>query len=73
MSPKFPAISVREITRVLKKMIFFGGTEWKSSKMERPPMALQVIVPAHGTKIVPIGTLKSIIDGSGLDVSDFQK
>ena len=35
MSPKFPAISVREITRVLKKMIFFGGTEWKSSKMER--------------------------------------
>jgi len=42
-------------------------------KNGKTPNALQVIVPAHGTKIVPIGTLKSIIDGSGLDVSDFQK
>jgi predicted RNA binding protein YcfA (HicA-like mRNA interferase family) len=34
---------------------------------------MQVIVPVHGTKIIPIGTLKSIIDGSGLKIEDFQK
>jgi len=34
---------------------------------------MQVIVPVHGTKIIPIGTLKSIIDGSGLKIEDFRK
>jgi predicted RNA binding protein YcfA (HicA-like mRNA interferase family) len=32
----------------------------------------QVIVPMHGSKNVPIGTLKSIIEGSGLMVDDFR-
>jgi predicted RNA binding protein YcfA (HicA-like mRNA interferase family) len=31
----------------------------------------QVIVAMHGNKPIPIGTLKSIIEGSGLDVEDF--
>jgi len=26
----------------------------------------------HGNKPIPIGTLKSIIEGSGLDVEDFR-
>jgi predicted RNA binding protein YcfA (HicA-like mRNA interferase family) len=26
----------------------------------------------HGSKPIPIGTLKSIIEGSGLDVKDFR-
>jgi len=26
----------------------------------------------HGSKPIPIGTLKSIIEGSGLDVEDFR-
>ena len=32
----------------------------------------QVIVPIHGTKPIPLGTLKSIIEGSGLGVEDFR-
>ncbi len=32
----------------------------------------QVIVPDHGGKPLPIGTLKSIIEGSGLAVEDFR-
>jgi predicted RNA binding protein YcfA (HicA-like mRNA interferase family) len=32
----------------------------------------QVIVALPGSKPIPIGTLKSIIDGSGLDVADFR-
>jgi predicted RNA binding protein YcfA (HicA-like mRNA interferase family) len=31
-----------------------------------------VIVAMHGNKSIPIGTLKSIVEGSGLDVEDFR-
>jgi predicted RNA binding protein YcfA (HicA-like mRNA interferase family) len=32
----------------------------------------QVIVAMHGNQPIPIGTLKSIIEGSGLGVDDFR-
>ncbi len=32
----------------------------------------QVIVAMHGSKPIPIGTLKSIVEGSGLNVDDFR-
>jgi predicted RNA binding protein YcfA (HicA-like mRNA interferase family) len=32
----------------------------------------QVIVAMHGSKPIPIGTLKSIIEGSGLALDDFR-
>jgi predicted RNA binding protein YcfA (HicA-like mRNA interferase family) len=38
----------------------------------RHPDARQVIVAVHGSKPIPIGTLKSIIQGAGLDVEDFR-
>ncbi len=33
----------------------------------------QVIVADHGNKPIPIGTLKSIIEGSKLGVEDFRQ
>jgi hypothetical protein len=36
-----------------------------------PSNGRQVIVALHGNKPIPIGTLKSIIEGSGLGVDDF--
>lgn len=38
----------------------------------RHPDGRQIIVAQHGSKPIPIGTLKSIIKGSGLDVDDFR-
>jgi predicted RNA binding protein YcfA (HicA-like mRNA interferase family) len=32
----------------------------------------QAIVAMHGSKQIPIGTLKSIIEGSGLALDDFR-
>jgi predicted RNA binding protein YcfA (HicA-like mRNA interferase family) len=32
----------------------------------------QLIVAMHGNKPIPIGTLKSIIEGSGLGVEEFR-
>jgi len=73
MTPKFPALSAREITRVLKNNGFALAGQKGSHQKWRHSNGLQVIVPVHGSKIIPIGTLKSIIDGSGLDISHFQK
>ena len=38
----------------------------------RHPDGRQVIVPMHGSKSFPIGTLKSIMRGSGLITDDFR-
>jgi predicted RNA binding protein YcfA (HicA-like mRNA interferase family) len=38
----------------------------------RHPNGRQVIVADHGSKPIPIGTLKSIIEGSGLDADVFR-
>jgi predicted RNA binding protein YcfA (HicA-like mRNA interferase family) len=38
----------------------------------RHPAGRQVIVPMHGAKPIPIGTLKSIVDGSGIDAGEFR-
>lgn len=38
----------------------------------RHPNGRQVIVADHGIKPIPIGTLKSIVDGSGLRAEDFR-
>ena len=73
MTPKFPALSAREITRVLKKNGYSLAGQKESHQKWKHSNGLQVIVPVHGSKIVPIGTLKSIIDGSGLDISHFRK
>jgi predicted RNA binding protein YcfA (HicA-like mRNA interferase family) len=38
----------------------------------RHPSGRQVIVAIHGTKPIPIGTLKSIIEGRRLAPDDFR-
>ncbi len=72
MSERYPVCSAKDIIRVLRKTrLQPGKPERQSSKMaafERP----QVIVAMHGNKPIPIGTLKSIIDGSGLSAAEFR-
>jgi len=48
-----------------------GWAGWQPSEMAAQN-GRQVIVAMHGRKPIPIGTLKSIIEGSGLDVEDFR-
>ncbi|MFI5089179.1 MAG: type II toxin-antitoxin system HicA family toxin [Terriglobales bacterium] len=48
-----------------------GRPKGQSSEMAHAN-GRQVIVAVHGNKPIPVGTLKSIIEGSGLDVDDFR-
>lgn len=73
MSPKFPRLKAREIIRVLRKsgfvMVASKGShqKWRNASTEK-----QVIVPFHQGKELPLGTLKSIIEGSGIPLEDWE-
>ena len=72
MSERFPVCNAKEIVRVLRKHGFLQVSQKGSHQKWRHPNGRQVIVAMHGNKPIPIGTLKSIIEGSGLRVEDFR-
>ncbi len=72
MSRKYPVLTAKEVTRTLRRNGFSLIGQSGSHQKWRHANGRQVIVPVHGSKNLPIGTLKSIIDGSGLDVDDFR-
>jgi predicted RNA binding protein YcfA (HicA-like mRNA interferase family) len=69
--PPVPRVSGREIVRALRK------AGWSLERIEGSHHILQgpegriVSVPVHGNKTLPIGTIKGIIDQTGLDVAEF--
>lgn len=72
MSRRFPVYNAKEVVRVLRKHGFLCIAQAGSHQKWRHENGRQVIVAMHGNKPIPIGTLKSIIEGSGLSVEDFR-
>jgi predicted RNA binding protein YcfA (HicA-like mRNA interferase family) len=67
LSERFPVCSAKEVVQILRKHGFA-----KVSQKWRHPNGKQVIVADHGSKPLPIGTFKSIIDGSGITADEFR-
>ena len=72
MGERFPVCSARDAVRALVRNGFQFVSQKGSHQKWRHPDGRQVIIPDHGSKPIPIGTLKSIIKGSGLDVEDYR-
>jgi predicted RNA binding protein YcfA (HicA-like mRNA interferase family) len=72
VSPHFPVLSAQDVIRVLKRNGFVLTGQKGSHQKWRHANGRQVIVAMHGSKPIPRGTLKSIVEGSGLDVDDFR-
>ncbi|HZF02509.1 MAG TPA: type II toxin-antitoxin system HicA family toxin [Methylomirabilota bacterium] len=72
MSQRFPVRNAKEVIKVLRKHGFVLVAQSGSHQKWRHENGRQVIVAMHGSKPIPIGTLKSIIEGSGLGVEDFR-
>jgi len=72
VSPHSPALDAKAVTRNLKQNGFELIGRKGSHQKWRHPNGRQVIVAVHGNEPIPIGTPKSIIEGSGLKVDDFQ-
>jgi predicted RNA binding protein YcfA (HicA-like mRNA interferase family) len=72
VSRRFPVCSAREITKVLQKHGFILAGQRGSHQKWRHANGRQVIVADHGSKPIPIGTLKNIMEGSGLELESFR-
>jgi predicted RNA binding protein YcfA (HicA-like mRNA interferase family) len=72
MSRRFPVCNAHEVIKVLHRHGFALVGQSGSHQKWRHANGRQVIVAMHGSKPIPIGTLKSIIEGSGLGVEDFR-
>jgi predicted RNA binding protein YcfA (HicA-like mRNA interferase family) len=72
MSRRFPVCNAKEVVKVLRKQGFVCIAQSGSHQKRRHANGRQVIVAMHGSKPIPIGTLKSIIEGSGLEAEDFR-
>jgi len=72
VSERYPVCSAKDVVRVLRRHGFGMVSQKGSHQKWRHPNGRQVIVAMHGSKPIPIGTLKSIIEGSGLKVDDFR-
>ena len=72
MSRRFPVCNAKEVIKVLRRHGFLCVGQSGSHQKWRHENGRQVIVAMHGSKFIPIGTLKSIIEGSGLAVEDFR-
>ena len=72
MSRRFPVLNAKEVVKVLRKHGFALVAQSGSHQKWRHENGRQVIVAMHGNKPIPIGTLKSIVEGSGLNAEDFR-
>ena len=72
MSQRFPVRNAKEVVKVLRRHGFVLIAQSGSHQKWRHENGRQVIVAMHGSKPIPLGTLKSIIEGSGLDIEDFR-
>ena len=72
MSRHFPVCDAHEVVRVSRRNGFNLVGQAGSHPKWRHTDGRQVIVAMHGSKPIPVGTMKSIIQGRGLTVADFR-
>ena len=72
MPHKIPRLKAAEVIRILRRYGFIKVSQRGShQKWRNQQTGKQVIVPFHQGKELPLGTLNSIIDGSGIPESEF--
>jgi predicted RNA binding protein YcfA (HicA-like mRNA interferase family) len=72
MGQRFPICDAKDVIRVLRRHGFVKVGQKGSHQKWRHPDGRQVIVADHGSKLIPVGTLKSIIEGAKLSADDFR-
>ena len=72
MGQRYPICSANDVIRALRRNGFLKVGQKGSHQKWRHADGRQVIVADHGSKPIPIGTLKSIIEGSKLSVEEFR-
>jgi predicted RNA binding protein YcfA (HicA-like mRNA interferase family) len=64
-----PRLTAEEVIAILKRHGFSRvGATGSHQKWRNPVTGAQVIVPYHRQRTLPLGTMRSIIEGSGIPV-----
>lgn len=72
MPDRIPRLTSSEIIRILRRNGFTLVSQRGShQKWRNTNTGKQVIVPYHKSKQLPLGTIRSIIDGSGIPENEF--
>jgi predicted RNA binding protein YcfA (HicA-like mRNA interferase family) len=72
LGSKYPRLKPNEVIRILRRHGFvLVGSKGSHQKWRHPQSEKQVIVPFHQGRDLPLGTLKSIIEGSGITLEDW--
>ena len=72
MGQRLPICDAKDVIRVLRQHGFVKVGQKGSHQKWRHPDGRQVIVADHGSKPIPVGTLKSILEGAKLSADDFR-
>lgn len=69
-----PRLTAGQVTTILKRHGFIlVGQSGSHQKWRNPATSKQVIVAQHKGKVLPIGTMRSVIAGSGLSLVEWNK
>jgi predicted RNA binding protein YcfA (HicA-like mRNA interferase family) len=69
-----PRLKATEVTTILKRHGFVQVSQSGSHQKWRNSVSgKQVIVAQHTGKILPLGTMRAIITGSGIAIENWQK
>ena len=69
-----PRLTSVEVIRILRRHGFLRVAQSGShQKWRNPATAKQVIVADHRGRVLPLGTLRAIIEGSGIALADWLK
>jgi len=71
MSPALPAVTGREVLKALSAAGFVQVSIKGSHVKLAHPDGRRTVVPVHGSRGIPRGTLASILRQTGLTVSEF--
>ncbi len=73
MAEKLPRLKASEVIKILQKHRFnLISQRGSHQKWRHNNTGKQVIVPYHKGKQLPLGTIKSIIEGSGIAENEFR-
>ena len=73
MTHKLTKLKASEVIRILQRYGFnFISQRGSHQKWHQPDSGYQVIVPYHKGEQLPMGTIRSIIEGSGIPVEEFR-
>jgi len=74
MPHQLPRLKAGEVIRILQQHGFvLVGQRGSHQKWRNAHTIKQVIVPNHKSKQLPLGTVRSIIEGSGIPQDEFLK